>query len=328
QQEDFRSERLKQLASEGYPDELVESLHYFSEAFDHQDALATGKIQLHEGYDNVFDENRQKVADIEARLETYRKDCEKSIGAKIAYRDIGKEIYQLEIPSKVKTPREWVVMSKTQAVNRYYSEKLRAIINELLEAKEICEASMRNIKGRLYETFDEHYHKWMKVINNLAEIDCLMGLALCRRNMNEPICRPEFVDQEDSLLELEELRHPCVLESITSEYIPNDLALSNKKDSMVLLTGPNMGGKSTLLRQTCIAVIMAQIGCYIPAAKCRLTPFDRIFTRIGANDNIMAGQSTFMVELSETSKILKEATSRSLVILDELGRGTSTFDGY
>ena len=101
-----------------------------------------------------------------------------------------------------------------------------------------------------------------------------------------------------------------------------------------------MGGKSTLLRQTCIAVIMAQLGCYVPAAKCRLTPFDRIFTRIGANDNIMAGQSTFMVELTETSKILKEATDRSLVILgvlcnriltpflDELGRGTSTFDGY
>jgi DNA mismatch repair protein MSH6 len=89
-----------------------------------------------------------------------------------------------------------------------------------------------------------------------------------------------------------------------------------------------MGGKSTLLRQTCIAVIMAQLGCYVPASKCRLTPFDRIFTRIGANDNILAGQSTFMVELSETSKILREATPRSLVILDELGRGTSTFDGY
>jgi DNA mismatch repair protein MSH6 len=118
------------------------------------------------------------------------------------------------------------------------------------------------------------------------------------------------------------------METLGTDYIPNDLVLNGSGEQMVLLTGPNMGGKSTLLRQTCIAVIMSQLGCYIPAKKCRLTPFDRIFTRIGANDNIMAGQSTFMVELSETSKILKEATPRSLVILDELGRGTSTFDGY
>jgi DNA mismatch repair protein MSH6 len=109
--------------------------------------------------------------------------------------------------------------------------------------------------------------------------------------------------------------HPCVMQSISSEYIPNDLTLRNNRESMVLLTGPNMGGKSTLLRQTCIAVIMAQLGCYVPAKRCKLTPFDRIFTRIGANDNIMAGQSTFMVELTETAKILKEATDKSLVIL-------------
>lgn len=114
-----------------------------------------------------------------------------------------------------------------------------------------------------------------------------------------------------------------------SDFIPNDTTLGGDDDAtMILLTGPNMGGKSTLLRQTCIAVIMSQIGSYVPAEKCRLTPVDRIFTRIGANDNILAGQSTFMVELSETSKILREASPRSLVILDELGRGTSTFDGY
>jgi DNA mismatch repair protein MSH6 len=115
---------------------------------------------------------------------------------------------------------------------------------------------------------------------------------------------------------------------VSSDYIPNDTMLGGSDAQLILLTGPNMGGKSTLLRQTCIAIIMAQLGCWVPAQECVLTPFDRIFTRIGANDNILAGQSTFMVELSETARILKEATPRSLVILDELGRGTSTFDGY
>jgi len=110
--------------------------------------------------------------------------------------------------------------------------------------------------------------------------------------------------------------------------IPNDIKLGGDSPVVMVLTGPNMGGKSTLLRQTCIAVIMAQMGSYVPAASCVLSPVDRIFTRLGARDDIVTGQSTFMVELQETGNMLKYATSSSLVILDELGRGTSTFDGY
>lgn len=137
-----------------------------------------------------------------------------------------------------------------------------------------------------------------------------------------------FVDSEKSFFDVKDLRHPCIQDGQVSDFIPNDTALGVDDCTMILLTGPNMGGKSTLLRQTCIAVIMAQIGCYVPATSLTLTPCDRIFTRIGANDNILSGQSTFMVELQETCKILKEATTKSLVILDELGRGTSTYDGY
>jgi DNA mismatch repair protein MSH6 len=161
---------------------------------------------------------------------------------KIVFKDIGKEVYQMEVAAKQKVPKQWVLMSKTQAVNRYYSEELRGVINELLEAKEICEESMRTIKARVYEKFDEHYEEWMKVINIVAELDCLMGLTLCRRNMKEPACRPEILDQENSVLELEELRHPCVMESLSADFIPNDVTMSHNKDSMILLTGPNMGG--------------------------------------------------------------------------------------
>jgi len=136
------------------------------------------------------------------------------------------------------------------------------------------------------------------------------------------------VDKQDgAFLDAVELRHPTIK---VAQFVPNDIALGGEggAPTSILLTGPNMGGKSTLLRQTCIAIIMAQLGCFVPAKSCKMAPFDRIFTRIGAHDNILAGHSTFMVELQETSRILRSATPKSLVILDELGRGTSTFDGY
>ncbi|KAJ2995791.1 DNA mismatch repair protein msh6 [Globomyces sp. JEL0801] len=255
---DFKSKNLIRICNFGFPTSLTEALQFFEEAFDHQEAIDTGKIQVNEGFDEAYDENRRVIDDVEDRLEKHLRECEKKCS--------------------------------------------------------------------------------MAVIQNIAELDCYLGMTRCRQNMSEPICRPEFIQGTDeSVLDLVELKHPCMMErynisflndSLGSDFIPNDLQLGKENGNMVLLTGPNMGGKSTLLRQSCIAVIMAQLGCFIPAQHCRLTPFDRIFTRIGANDNIMAGQSTFMVELSETSKILQEATPRSLVILDELGRGTSTFDGY
>jgi DNA mismatch repair protein MSH6 len=324
----FKSKILSNLSSFEYSEEALDTLKYFREAFDHADALSSGKLELYQGYDAVLDEHRETVTKLEEKLDQYRKQCEKEISCKISFKDIGKEIYQMEVPVRAHVPRDWVVMSKTQQLNRYYSNTLRNLVNELAQAKEHCEIAMRDIKMRVYQRFDCHYGEWLQLVNTLAYLDCLCSLAQFRRNLNEPCCKPEFVDSTVSTLELEEMRHPCIQETLQTDYIPNDLYLRNDQQSMVCLTGANMAGKSTLLRQTCIAVIMAQLGCYIPAAKCRLTPFDRIFTRIGANDNIMAGQSTFMVELSETSKILKEATPKSLVILDELGRGTSTFDGY
>ncbi|KAJ3324736.1 DNA mismatch repair protein msh6 [Boothiomyces sp. JEL0866] len=324
----FKSKALLNILNFSFPSVLEESIRYFKESFDQKLAFDTGKIQLNQGYDEAYDEMVQTVREVEQKLEQYKKECEKKIGCKITFKDIGKEIYQLEVPLKQKVPNDWSSMSKTSNVNRYYTLNLRNLINDLLEAREHCEAAMRTIKLRVYEKFDQNYNDWMRIINNIAQLDCLFSLTQCTKNLQEPVCRPEFVESDVSILEMEDMRHPCVMESIGSDYIPNDVNLGGENSTMILLTGPNMGGKSTLLRQTCIAVIMAQLGCFVPASKFRLTPFDRIFTRIGANDNIMAGQSTFMVELSETSKILKDATPRSLVILDELGRGTSTFDGY
>ncbi|RKP23818.1 muts domain V-domain-containing protein, partial [Syncephalis pseudoplumigaleata] len=213
---------------------------------------------------------------------------------------------------------------------RYWSPALRQMVRDYEESMEIRSNILDDIQQRVYRKFDEYYELWMGAVRTAAELDSLLGMALGATTLGEPCCRPEFIatTTTTAVLNVQELRHPCVIPGIATDFIPNDIHLGDDAPSMILLTGPNMGGKSTLLRQTCIAIIMAQMGCYVPARRCQLTPVDRIFTRIGANDNIMAGQSTFMVELSETAKILNEATPRSLVILDELGRGTSTFDGY
>ncbi|OUM61435.1 hypothetical protein PIROE2DRAFT_28032, partial [Piromyces sp. E2] len=331
------SKRLKEIAQFGFFDVLKEELVWFQNAFDWEKAIKDNNITPVDGYDETYDETKQAIKDIEMELQDYLRKIQKKLGSKdIVYKDLGKEIYQIQVPKRLvkSVPKDWIQMSKTQAVNRYYNANLRNDIQRLNEAKELFNDAESEVKQRIYQRFDTHYDKWLKVIKLVAEVDCLACLARCREVLGEPSCRPEFVSTldtdmtESSVLELTELRHPCVNVGVTQDFIPNDTYLGGERPKLILLTGPNMGGKSTLLRQTCIAVIMAQIGCYVPARKCRLTPFDRIFTRIGANDNILAGQSTFMIELAETSKILKEATPRSLVILDELGRGTSTFDGF
>ena len=163
--------------------------------------------------------------------------------------------------------------------------------------------------------FDAHCEKWNRAIDCLAELDCLLSLCIAKDVMGGPMCRPEFVPEgEDVVFDVQDLRHPCLVESgVCTNYVPNSTTLGGTESSAMILTGPNMGGKSTLLRQNCIAVIMAQLGAYVPAASCKLSPVDRIFTRIGANDNIMAGRSTFMVELKETASILQNATRSSLV---------------
>jgi len=161
----------------------------------------------------------------------------------------------------------------------------------------------------------------------LAEIDVLTSFAAQAANRN--YCRPRFDDSSD--IEIVEGRHPVIeqldLAGISDRFIPNDLFLNGTTHSVLVITGPNMGGKSTYLRQTALIVLMAQMGSFVPARSARLGMVDRVFTRIGASDNLARGRSTFMVEMTETAAILNTATPRSLILLDEVGRGTSTYDG-
>ncbi|RDW81383.1 mismatch repair ATPase MSH6 [Aspergillus mulundensis] len=308
--------------------DLTELLEYWKTAFDHSRARENGILVPKPGVEEDFDNSQESIQQLHQDLEDLLKRTRRELGSTaICYRDNGKEIYQMEVPIKVKNvPKNWDQMSATKQVKRYYFPELRTTIRKLQEAQETHSQIVKEVTKRFYTRFDEHYSTWLSAVRVIAQLDCLISLAKASSSLGEPSCRPVFVDQERSVLEFEELRHPCLLSSV-DDFIPNDIQLGGSAPNIDLLTGANAAGKSTLLRMTCVAVIMAQIGCYMPCKSARLTPVDRIMSRLGANDNIFAAQSTFFVELSETKKILSEATPRSLVILDELGRGTSSYDG-
>ncbi|KAI4247114.1 MAG: hypothetical protein LQ352_006222, partial [Teloschistes flavicans] len=309
--------------------DLREPLARWKDAFDRTKAKEDGILVPEHGVEEDFDSSQDRIESILANLDKLLQKTRKDLGSSaIVYRDNGKEIYQLEVPVKVKgIPKSWDQMSATQKVKRYYSPELRNLVRQLLEAQETHGQIVKEVAGRFFARFDGDYTTWLTAIRIIAQLDCLISLAKASTSLGEPCCRPEFVDNEErSVIDFENLRHPCLLPNVT-DFIPNDIHLGGAHQNINLLTGANAAGKSTILRMTCIAVIMAQIGCFVPASSARLTPVDRIMSRLGANDNIFAAQSTFFVELSETKKILSEATPRSLVILDELGRGTSSYDG-
>ncbi|KAJ5572051.1 DNA mismatch repair protein Msh6 [Penicillium sp. DV-2018c] len=308
--------------------DLVSLLSYWKTAFDRTKAKANGILVPEPGVEEDFDKSQEAIEQIHKDLNSLLKNARRELDSPaICYRDNGKEIYQLEVPIKVKNiPKDWNQMSATKQVKRYYFPGLRNTVRKLQEAQETHSQIVKEVAGRFHARFDEHYNTWLAAVRIVSQLDCLISLAKASSSIGHPSCRPVFVDDERSVLEFDELRHPCLLSSV-EDFIPNDIQLGGKHANIDLLTGANAAGKSTVLRMTCVAVIMAQIGCYLPCQSARLTPVDRIMSRLGANDNIFAAQSTFFVELSETKKILSEATPRSLVILDELGRGTSSYDG-
>lgn len=310
--------------------DLASALDHWKDAFDRSQAKENGLLIPQPGVEQEFDESQEHIDGVEKELQKLLNKVRKDFGSSaIKYTDNGKEIYQLEIPIKVKgdIPRSWKQMSSTKAVKRWYSPELEKLVQQLKEAQETHTQVAKAMAGRFYARFDEDYAVWLASVKIVAQLDCLISLAKASTALGFPSCRPEFVEDPHarSVLEFSTLRHPCI--ETTTNFIPNDISLGGENASITLLTGANAAGKSTVLRMTCVAVILAQIGCHVPAEHARLTPVDRIMSRLGAHDNIFAGQSTFMVELSETKKILAEATPRSLVILDELGRGTSSYDG-
>ncbi|KAF8663152.1 hypothetical protein HU200_055753 [Digitaria exilis] len=190
-----------------------------------------------------------------------------------------------------------------------------------------------NTLADLVERFVGNAPEWSLVINAVSTIDVLRSFAAMTLSSFGAMCRPHILLKDDvPILRMKGLWHPYAFAESTNGLVPNDLTLGGDLSGLnrfaLLLTGPNMGGKSTIMRATCLTIVLAQLGCYVPCTSCELTLADSIFTRLGATDRIMSGESTFLVECTETASVLQNATEDSLVLLDELGRGTSTFDGY
>ena len=220
-------------------------------------------------------------------------------------------------------PASWAKISGTKKNSRYHPPEVVRLIRERDQHKEAlanaCDAAFADLLGEI----GSKYQAFRDCVQALATLDCLLSLADIA---NQPgYCKPEFTDQVG--IDITGGRHPMVEQLLLDAFVPNDIHLSSEETRALLITGPNMGGKSSYVRSVALIAIMAQVGSYVPASSVRLGLLDAVFTRMGAFDNMMKGESTFMVELSETSDILKQATPRSLVILDELGRGTSTHDG-
>ena len=244
---------------------------------------------------------------------------------RIAYNNVFGYYIEVRNTFKDKVPPEWIRKQTLVSAERYITEELKEYEEKIVTA----ESRIYEIETRLYANLIAHIQESIVAIQKnsriLAKLDVLAGFA--EQAVDRHYCRPVV---DDSLsLDIKAGRHPVIetLMPAGEEYVPNDVYLDSKTQQVIILTGPNMAGKSALLRQTALIVLLAQTGSFVPASEARIGYFDKIFTRVGATDNISRGESTFMVEMLETAMILHNLSARSLVLLDEIGRGTSTYDG-
>ena len=289
-----------------------------------------------QGVDKDYDAIKAKIEEIAVKLNDYLEEIRKQFNGdkNIRYVHI-KCRYELEIPVEYVEgslkPCGFEFTSKKKGYERFITQRIRDLVKELEETEEKLKSLLGVYICFVFQYFHSFHEIWDQFIRGLAQLDCLCSLSLVSCS-NEKMCRPILFPLEESsaFMNIQGLRHPYLSQKIP-DFVPNDIILGSKeengKDNVMLLTGPNMGGKSTILRQVATVAILAQIGCYVPADSCEMTIVDRIFTRIGASDILVQGKSTFYLELEETLNIIKYSSKYSLAIIDELGRGTTTFDG-
>jgi len=321
---DLVADHLLQLAQSirTYP-ELADLLQ--RAIIDNPPAVIRDGGVLKTGYDAELDELlslSENAGQFLMDLETREKARTGLPNLKVGYNRV--HGYFIELPSKQaeSAPADYIRRQTLKGAERFITPELKAFEDKALSAKSRALAREKLLYEELLELLIEQLAPLQDTAAALAELDVLSNLA--ERSLNLDLNRPRFV--EEPCMRIEQGRHPVVEQVLETPFVANDLSLDNGT-RMLVITGPNMGGKSTYMRQTALIVLLAHIGSFVPAARCELSLVDRIFTRIGSSDDLAGGRSTFMVEMSETANILHNATDRSLVLMDEVGRGTSTFDG-
>lgn len=292
----------------------------------------TGNIRdgkyIKEGFSSELDEvrslseNSQKyIADLEER------EKEKTgIKLKIGFNNVFGYYFEISNANKIPVPAYYMRKQTLVNAERYITPELKEFEAKALTAKEKTEELELKIYQAVKAEIRPEIPDMQKTARALAQLDCLASLA--RAALKDRYVKPEITNAREGRISIKDGRHPMVEHALKREmFVPNDTELNHNDQEILVITGPNMAGKSTYMRQVAVLTIMAQVGSFIPARSASFSPVDRIFTRVGASDDISTGQSTFMVEMQEVSHILRNATKNSLILLDEIGRGTSTYDG-
>ena len=282
---------------------------------------------IREGYDKQLDEARHLSKDIRgilAEIEEREKDATGIRTLRIGYNRVFGYYIEVSNSFKDQVPAHYIRKQTLTNAERYITEEIKELEERVLHAQQEAIDRAAKLYEQVRATVAAELPRIQQTAAAVAGLDMLCGLATVALNNN--YCCPT-VDLSDEI-EISEGRHPVVEQLLDGAlFVPNDTKLNNRENQIAVLTGPNMAGKSTYMRQVALIVLMAQVGSFVPAASARIGIVDGIYTRVGASDDLTTGQSTFMVEMSEVANILKEATEKSLLILDEIGRGTSTYDG-
>ena len=283
---------------------------------------------IHSGWNKELDELREIAyhgKDFLAEMQERESDRTGIPSLKIAFNNVFGYYIEVRNTHKDKVPEEWIRKQTLVNAERYITEELKTYEHKILGAEE----KILSLEQRLFQELILEMADYISPIQTnaqiLGRIDCLLSFAMVAEKHN--YCKPSI--NEGTKLNITKGRHPVIEQAMPlgEPYVANDLMLDPESQQIMMITGPNMSGKSALLRQTALIVLMAQMGCFVPAEKAEIGVVDKVFTRVGASDNISSGESTFMVEMNETASILNNISPRSLILLDEIGRGTSTYDG-